>query len=153
MKYKIYRGKSLKYLSIAIALFLSACVTSGAMGPVKYEPVVSQDKYREYTLTWAKASQGLKTRLYLRGLNDGGHLRICSYYVDDITGMQRELIRAWFDAAYFTYKGKDILSTRFVRGQPKSVDATAGCVTTETLMKDVSVSGIRIEGRKVTVSF
>ena len=144
---------SLKYLLIAIALFLSACVTSGAMGPVRYEPVVSQDEYREYTLTWAKASRGLKTRLYLRGLNDGGQLRVCSYYVDNITGMQRELIRAWFDAAYFTYKGKDILSTKFVRGQSKSDGAIAGCVTTTTLMKDVSISGISIEGREVTVSF
>jgi hypothetical protein len=123
------------------------------MGPVSYEPVVSHDKYQKITLTWGETSRGLETRVYVRALNDGGQFRICAYYVDDITGTQKELIRAWFDAAYFTHNGKKIVSSKFIRGQPKSVGATSGCITTKTLKKDVNIFAVSMEGRRVTVSF
>ncbi len=144
---------ALKFFYLFAMLVVSACVTDGAMSPVTREPVVNHDKYRKITLNWAETGRGLTTRLYLRGLNDGGQYRICAYYVDDATGVQKLSVRAWLDEAYFTYKGEKIVSTKFVPWQARSVGAKAACVTTKALYKDVNLFGIRVEGNTVRVSF
>ena len=143
----------MKYLSITLVLFFSACVTGGALGPISYETVDNHHGFRNQILEWGGVSRGLETRVYMRGLNDGGYVRICSYYVDDQSGTQKVVIREWLDNAYFMHKNSKILSARFIKGQPKSVGAKAGCVTSTTLVKDVGLDNLYIEGQRITVFF
>ncbi len=142
----------MKYLTIAIALFLSACVTSGAKGPISYE-AVGDEGYRNFTLRWTGTSAGTETDVYYRIYNDTGYVRVCAFYVISGSGMADIMTRAWLDNAFFELHGEKILSARFLNPEPEFYNSKAACVTTTTEFKKFIASGFALRGSKVTVSF